>query len=349
MAIGLRFWIGGSASIHVAALLESKPRERLNTSIKLKNGLLMPAIGYGTGLRFTRDETRTRDELKEAILSAIQLGYRTFDTASSYGTEAALGDALSDAFQQGLVTRSEVFVTSKLACDNYDPDDVLPALQRSLRSLQLEYLDLYLVHFPLKLRRGAIFPPKEKDILPAWEMKGTWKALERCVDIGVTKDIGVSNFTVKKLEQLLDFARISPVVDQVELHPIWQQRQLREYCKKKNIHVSAWSPLGGPGKPWGSYRVLEHPIIKRIAEKHGKTPAQVTLRWIMEIGVSAMVRTLTPGRMLENISIFDFALTEEDHAEISTIEQKRLALFEYLCNQTTSPYETVEDLWDGEL
>ncbi|MCO5602040.1 hypothetical protein L7F22_056167 [Adiantum nelumboides] len=224
-----------------------------------------------------------------------KVGYRHFDTAKVYNSEGFLGEALKDAMDAGLVKREDLFVTSKLWCTDAYPEGVLPALRNSLSALQLEYLDLYLIHWPVRFKEGAAFdlylihwPVRFKegaafdpkpDELMTLDLQGTWRALEACVRQGLVRAIGVSNFSSKKIMEMLKFAEIPPAVNQVEMHPKWQQRSLRETCKNANVHVSAWSPLGAPLMHWGTPEILNDPIIKDIALKHSKTPAQVLLRW----------------------------------------------------------------------
>uniref|UniRef100_A0A0C9S6F3 TSA: Wollemia nobilis Ref_Wollemi_Transcript_11133_975 transcribed RNA sequence n=1 Tax=Wollemia nobilis TaxID=56998 RepID=A0A0C9S6F3_9CONI len=203
---------------------------------ELNSGTTIPLVGLGTAA-----DVQNYEDIKAAVATALEVGYRHFDTASLYGSENGLGDALKEAFEKGVVTRENVFVTSKLWSE--DLDDPVSALKISLKNLQLDYLDLYLIHWPFNLRKGASLPiPKEEDFLPL-DMKSTWRGMEQCVELGLTKAIGVSNFSSKKIEDLVSHAKIPPAVNQVEMHPMWQQRKLRDYCSKFNIHVSAWSPL----------------------------------------------------------------------------------------------------------
>eukprot|EP00249_Psilotum_nudum_P018040 c26612_g1_i1 orf=217-1173(+) len=317
-------------------------------SSKLNTGAAIPLIGFGTAFT-TASGPVGHEEMKSAVLAAIKEGYRHIDTAAFYGSEASVGKALTEAFDVGLLARDEIFVTSKLWCSDAYPEGVIPALRRTLSALRLQYLDLYLMHWPLRLKEGSnFFNPKDDDFLPV-DIKGTWQAMERCVDLGLTKAIGVSNFSSKKIEDLLTYARIPPAVDQVEMHPTWQQKQLREYCSNVNVHVSAWSPLGASGKHWGSRVVLDHPLIKEIAAKHGKTSAQVALRWGLQQGVSVLPRSTTKAHMANNLQVFDWQLTQDDLDKINKLEQKKIMSGYQLCNDTSSPYKTVEELWDEKI
>ncbi|CAL9073215.1 unnamed protein product [Musa textilis] len=239
--------------------------------VVLNSGRRMPVLGMGTATYpVAPDETITT-----AVIEAIRLGYRHFDTASLYGSERAVGRAIATAVERGLISsRDELFVTTKLWCTDMHADRVVPALQASLRTLGLEYIDLYLIHYPVRLK-GEIQMVFASDDVTTVDMPTVWEAMEKCQSLGLAKSVGVSNFTCKKLADLLNHARIPPAVNQVEVHPVWQQRKLRDFCSEKGIHVSAYSPLGAVGVLWGSNAVLECEEVKRIAESMGKSRAQV--------------------------------------------------------------------------
>eukprot|EP00249_Psilotum_nudum_P009135 c21730_g1_i1 orf=211-1152(+) len=311
-------------------------------SLTLNTGASIPVLGFGTA-----SDPVSHEEKKAAISAALEAGYRHIDTASFYNSEGAVGEALKEAFDAGIVTREQVFVTTKLWCVDVYPDGVIPAIQKSLSTLGLEYVDLYLIHWPLRIKEGADFHRlKEDDFLPL-DIKGTWQVMEKCVDLGYTKAIGVSNFSSKKVEDLLSYARIPPAVNQVEMHPLCRQTRLREYGKKINLHISAFSPLGAIGSSWGNRVVLEHPVIREIASKHGKTPAQVALRWGVEMGVSVLPKSYNKARMAENMGVFDWELTQDDHEKLKTMEQKRVIEGDHICSPL-GPYKTTQELWDGD-
>ncbi|XP_057823339.1 aldo-keto reductase family 4 member C11 isoform X3 [Cryptomeria japonica] len=273
-------------------------------SAELNTGARIPLIGLGTAAI-----TQNEEEIIAAVTAALQVGYRHFDTARLYRSEHALGKALNSAFQSGLVSREDVFVTTKLK--NTEHDDPVAAIKDSLMNMQLEYVDLFLIHWPIKLRAEIpLAPVKEEDFLPL-DIKSTWQAMEQCMEMGLTKAIGVSNFSSKKIEDLLNYAKIPPAVDQVEMHPQWQQKKLRDYCNKHSIHV--------------------------------------ILRWGIEQGVSVLPKSYNTGRITENFQIFDWSLTPDDHDMISKLEQRKLLRGDNFVNSTTSPYKTVEELWDGEI
>ncbi|XP_044491344.1 NAD(P)H-dependent 6'-deoxychalcone synthase-like [Mangifera indica] len=304
----------------------------------------MPLIGLGTAA-----DNLDEQAMKLAVLEAIKLGYRHFDTASLYGSEKALGEAISESVKLGLVnSREELFITTKLWPSEAHPDLVVPSLQKSLRNLQMAYVDLYLIHMPISAKPSdkQQYPIPEQELLPM-DYKGVWESMEECQRLGLTKSIGVSNFSIKKIETILSFATIPPSVNQVEMNPSWQQKKLREYCKSKDIIITAYSPLGAKGASWGSNRVLEDGALKQIANAHGKTVAQVCLRWIFEQGVTFVVKSFNKKRMMENLEIFDWVLTGEDYDKINQIQQHRVLSQEYFVSPR-GPFKTLQDFWDEE-
>ncbi|KAF7806713.1 NAD(P)H-dependent 6'-deoxychalcone synthase-like [Senna tora] len=301
----------------------------------LSDGCRMPVIGLGTAA-----DSPGKDTTREAVIEAIKLGYRHFDTASVYGSEESLGEGIGEALKLGLIkSRDELFINSKLWCSHNHPHHVIPALKATLRNLKLEYLDLYLIHWPISSKVGRLEFPFDESELVAFDMKGVWAAMEECQKMGLTKSIGVSNFSCKKLENLLSFATIPPTVNQVEMNPSWQQKKLIEYCKTKGIIITAYSPLGAKGASWGTNEVMESPFLKHIAESHSKSVAQVCLRWLYEEGVSFVVKSYNKERMKQNLEIFDWCLTEEDYEMISQVKQHRI---------NNGPTTSLGDIWDGE-
>ncbi|OMO72590.1 Aldo/keto reductase [Corchorus olitorius] len=277
--------------------------------------LSIPIVGMGTSSSPPVDP--------ETIIEAIKVGYRHFDTASLYMTEQPLGEAIAEALRLGLIkSRDELYITSKLWCTSADKDLVMPAIKKSLRNLQLEYLDMYLIHWPIKLSEEAQFPAQKEHIFPL-DIKSVWEAMEECKNLGLTKGIGVSNFTCKNLEELLSIARIPPAVNQVELNPLWRQKKLREFCKEKGIHVTAYSPLGSFKTSWGDNRILECDVLQEIAKAKGKTAAQISLRWLYEQGVSMVAKSFNKERMKQNLEIFDWSLTQEESNKISQLPQRK--------------------------
>ncbi|KDP21289.1 hypothetical protein JCGZ_21760 [Jatropha curcas] len=320
-----------------------------NTMVNIPEVLLnssdrrMPLLGMGT----TTSPLVGSDEIKTAILQAIELGYRHFDTATLYLTEEPLGEAIAEALSSGLIkSRDELFITSKLWCSDAHNDLVVPALQKSLHSLQLEYIDLYLIHWPVSSRPGIYeFPIKKEDFLPM-DFKGVWTAMEECQKLGLTKCIGVSNFSCKKLSDILEIAEIPPAVNQVEINPLWQQKKQMEFSKANGIVLTAYAPLGGT--LWGINRVMECEVLKEIATSKGKSVAQICLRWAYEQGVCVLVKSFNKERMKENLDIFNWTLSEEETKKISELPQSKGTSGEdYISDK--GPFKTLEELWDGEI
>ncbi|URD79715.1 oxidoreductase 1 [Musa troglodytarum] len=305
----------------------------------------MPLIGMGTAVYpFAASET-----MRAAILRAIELGYRHFDTAAIYRSEEPLGEAIAEAVRSGAIeSRDELFITSKLWCSDAHGHLVLPALQRTLRNLQLDYLDLYLIHWPVSTKPGRYEVPMPKEDLLPIDMRSVWKAMEECQRLGLTRSIGVSNFSTKKLETLLSIANIPPAVNQVEVNPLWQQQKLREFCVAKGIQVCAYSPMGAKGTMWGQDWVMNCDVLKDIAAAKGKTLAQICLRWVHEQGDCVLAKSFNEKRMLENLDMLDWALNEDEKRNISEIPQRKGCLgLEFVSDD--GPYNSAEELWDGEI
>ncbi|GFZ21306.1 NAD(P)-linked oxidoreductase superfamily protein [Actinidia rufa] len=268
--------------------------------------------------------------MKESNLRAIEIGYRHFDSAAVYGLEQSLGEAIADAIKEGFIeSRDQLFITSKLWCSDAHRDPVLPALQNSLYSTPGKYE----------------FPIKEEDIFP-FDLKSVWEAMEECKNVGLTKSIGVSNFSCKKLQLLLATANIPPAV---EMNPLWQQKKLREFCERNGIHVTAYSPLGANGTIWGSSQVMECEVLNDIAKARQRTIARVCLRWVHEQGVSVLVKSSNEERMKENLDIFDWKLSEEECENINQIAQSKGCRGVQLIAKDEGSYKFSEDFWDAKI
>ncbi|GHI44475.1 MULTISPECIES: aldo/keto reductase [Streptomyces] len=259
--------------------------------IILNNGVQMPQLGFGVW-QVPDDEAFT------AVGAALDAGYRSIDTAAAYGNEEGTGKAIA----RSGIPREELFVTTKLWNSDHGYDAALRAFDSSLEKLGLDHVDLYLIHWPLPAKDTAV---------------DTYKALEKIYSEGRARAIGVSNFLPEHLERLIDATSVTPAVNQIELHPHLQQRAAREYHDEQGITTEAWSPLGqGKG-------LLEVPAIVAIARKHNVTPAQVVLRWHVQLGNVAIPKSVTPSRIVENIDIFSFELDEEDMAAIRALNEDR--------------------------
>lgn len=302
-------------------------------SITLSSEEKLPSLGFG----FWKVD---RAEAADVAVQALRFGYRHLDCACDYGNEQEVGEGIRQALSTGVCSREEVWVTSKLWNTFHRAEYVQAACERSLRDLGLQYLDLYLIHFPIaqsyvapetRYPPGWFFDPAAEkpamieDRVPISE---TWQAMEQLVEKGLVRHIGVCNFGTSLLRDLLSYAKIRPAVLQVESHPLLVQSKLLRFCQQERIAFTAFSPLGaisylsldmaGPEES-----LLDHPLIRSIAETHGKTSAQVLLRWGIQRGTSVIPKTSKPERMAENLNIFDFELTGDEMKAVSSLDRHR--------------------------
>ncbi|KAF2887894.1 hypothetical protein ILUMI_18279 [Ignelater luminosus] len=275
-------------------------------TIKFNNGVIFPVLGLGTWQGPPGKEA----EVGQAVKDAIDLGYRHFDCAHVYQNEKIIGDAIAAKIADGTVKRKELFITSKLWNTYHRPDMVEPALRVTLKNLGLDYLDLYLVHWPHCFKEGDELAPKDPDtgkiIFSDVDYVDTWKAMEE----------------IHK-KRLLMHARVTPVTNQIECHPYLNQKKLRDFCTQRGITITAYSPLGSPERPWqkpGDPDVLNDAQIKKIGEKYGKSPAQVLLRYQIQLGNAAIPKSSNKQRLADNINLFDFELSPEDMKFINTFD-----------------------------
>lgn len=263
--------------------------------VTLNNGVDIPALGFGVW------QMEDLKECENAVIKAIQTGYRMIDTAAIYQNETAVGAGVKNSG----VDRDELFITSKVWVQDHGYEKAKSAFQRTLDRLQMDYLDMYLIHWPYG------------------DFLGTWKALEELYKEGKIKAIGVCNFTVEKLEELKANSTVLPVINQIELHPVFQQKELQVYDRENNIITQPWSPLGN-----GNVNLLSNPDLKAIAEKYDKTVAQVILRWHLQEGFVVIPKSVTPSRIEENFNVFDFELTEDEMNVVRSLDTGKRLFFD---------------------
>ncbi|XP_075037746.1 aldo-keto reductase family 1 member A1 [Mixophyes fleayi] len=287
----------------------------------LRTGQKMPQIGLGTW-------NSAPGQVKDAVKSALGVGYRHIDCASVYGNETEVGEAIKESLcsDQGL-KREDIFVTSKLWNNKHDPKDVEGALMNTLKDLSLEYLDLYLMHWPYAFKSGDNIFPQNPDGTIQYgytDYKDTWKAMEKLVEKGLTKAIGLSNFNKRQIDDILSVASTKPAVLQVECHPYLAQNELIAHCHAHGLVVTGYSPLGSPDRSWRKPEdpvLLEEPSILEMAKKYSKSEAQILLRWQVQRNVVVIPKSVTPSRILQNLQVFDFILTEEEMKEIGALNK----------------------------
>ena len=289
----------------------------------MSSGRCIPIVGLGTW-------QSAPGEVENAVKYALGQGYRHIDCAPLYQNEAEVGEGIKQAMEEHGIPREEIFVCSKLWNTKHHPDEIEEACKQSLHDLGLDYIDLYLIHWPTAFERGDDFFPKDEEGNMKYDIElhptETWKEMEKLVEKGLVKDIGVSNFNSIQIQDILDNGNIKPVTNQIECHPYLQQRKMIEFCNKNNILVTAYSPLGTPARPWADPdepKLLESTTLTDLAYEYGKTPAQVILRWQIQRGVIVIPKSTNDTRIDENFNVFDFILTEEDMDQIKSFDKGR--------------------------
>lgn len=261
--------------------------------IEFYNGNSIPALGLGTF------RVENNDECREAVKHAIISGYRHIDTAQTYHNEEKVGQGIKEGLEATGLNREDLFITTKLWMTDYGRENVQSAYEASLERLGLDYVDLYLIHWP----------GQDKDLITE-----TWKAMEDLYNEGKIKNIGVSNFHVHHLESLLQEASIKPVINQIECHPYLTQKELRAYLEAQKIVAQSWSPLMNG-------QILEDEVVKEIANELGKTPAQVIIRWNIDENIVVIPKSVTPSRIEENLNVFDFELSEDQLSRLNALNK----------------------------
>jgi len=265
-------------------------------SVTLNNGVAMPLLGFGVF------QVTDLAECERSVLDAIEIGYRLLDTAASYGNEEAVGNAI----RKSGVARDELFVTTKLWVQDASYDGAKQAFERSLDKLQLEYLDLYLIHQPYS------------------DVYGAWRAMQELYQASRIKAIGVSNFYPDRIMDFIVHNDIAPAVNQIETHPFHQQIETQTFLQENNVQIEAWGPFAE-----GKNNIFHNDVLLSIAEKHGKSVAQVILRWLTQRGVVAIPKSVRKERMAENFNVFDFELSADDMNAIATLDSKQSAFFDH--------------------
>lgn len=263
----------------------------LQDTTTLANGVKMPWLGLGV---FKVEEGQ---EVENSVYWALKHGYRSIDTAAVYGNEKGVGEGIKKGMEAFSLSREDLFITSKVWNSDLGYEETLAAYEASLEKLGLEYLDLYLIHWPVE-----------------GKYKDAWRAMEKLYKDGKVKAIGVSNFHIHHLEDLMKDAEVKPMVDQVECHPQLTQRELKAFCDEQGIQMEAWSPLA-------QGQLLDNPVLKEIAERHNKSVAQVILRWDLQYGIVTIPKSIKEHRIIENADVFDFELSDEEMNRIFELNQ----------------------------
>ena len=309
----------------------------MNT-LKFSNGDTMPNIGLGSWLS-------KPTEVYDAVIEAVKSGYRHIDCAYIYKNEKEIGETLQFVFSEGIAKREELFITSKLWNNFHAPEQVEPAIAKSLKDLQLEYLDLYLIHWPIAFRNEQAKTADDLISLDEIPLTDTWKAMERVKEYGLTRHIGVSNFSIPKLNELIENSTIKPEVNQVESHPYFQQDELIDFCKSQNIIVTAYSPLGSRHLMKSDETMTKNPVIVNIAQKYNCTEAQLILAWGMQRGTAVIPKSVNTERIHENYRSLQVQLDESDMSELAKLNRNSRNAKGLFAVIPGGPY-TYESIWD---
>lgn len=281
----------------------------------LNNRQTIPTIGFGTW-------RLPNDRAASLVKAAIESGYRHIDCAMIYENEKEVGDGIRHAIEQGIAKREDLFITSKLWNTDHASERVVEACRKTLSDLGLDYLDLYLVHWGVGFVYGDGMEPVDENGVAKFSfvpMQETWRAMERLVEEGLVKSIGVANFTAPMLVDLLSYAKVKPVMNQIELHPLHAQDDLVKFCQSQGIVVTAYSPFGSADAP-----VLKNSILQSIAEKYGRTPAQVALKWAAQRDTVVIPKSANEARIKENREIDGFELSDKDMETITALDQRKI-------------------------
>ncbi|KAM3716418.1 Aldo-keto reductase family 1 member [Dirofilaria immitis] len=322
-------------------------------TVKLATGADLPLFGLGTWL------STDPAALTTALKTAFDTGYRLIDTAYIYRNEAIIGQVLQEYITSGKLKREDIFITTKLPLTAHKPDDVEEMVKKQLKDLQVDYFDLYLINSPCPCKHqpenttdkynNPLF--EDGHVVPELvDHLETWKVLEKLHKEGILKAIGLSNFNEEQIQNILDHATVKPHNLQVEAHIYWPQKELHEFCKKNNITMTSYATLGSPGRAasipdfyWPPGEPMKDPLVLQLAEKYKKSPAQILLRHMIQRGICVIPKSINPDRVIENFSIFDFKLTEEEIDQLDNVKTRiRLFLFDIFFDHPWYPFKDVD-------
>ncbi|MFC0262080.1 aldo/keto reductase [Fontibacter flavus] len=316
-------------------------------TIQFSNGDQLPMIGLGTW-------KSKPGEVYQAVLWAIEAGYRHIDCAAIYDNEKEVGNALEKAFKDGLVKREDMFITSKLWNSFHRLDDVGAGLKKTLKDLKLDYLDLYLIHWPISFKLGVGFAQKREDYYTYSDipLSQTWQGMEQCQSAGLTRHIGVSNFNISKLKEIGRSCTVFPEMNQVEMHPFLPQEKLVNFCKEQNMLMTAYSPLGSGDRSTAVKKedepsLLGNQTVNEIAIKHSCSPCQVLIAFSIARGNAVIPKSVNKERIAENFAASEITLTEEDMHKLMNIGTSYRFVDGRFFTGPFSPYK-MEDLWETE-
>jgi alcohol dehydrogenase (NADP+) len=316
-------------------------------TITFRNGDSMPILGLGTW-------KSKPGEVKQAVLWALESGYRHLDCAAIYDNEKEVGAALKEAFQQQLVKREDIFITSKLWNNSHRRKDVKPALEKTLKDLKLDYLDLYLIHWPISFKSGVGFAKTREEFYTYSDvpLTQTWAGMEDVHQKGLARHIGVSNMNVEKINQLLESASHAPEMNQIELHPFLPQHRLVDFCKSQNIHLTAYSPLGSGDrsasvKKEDEPNLMGHETVKAIAARYNCTPAQLLIAYSVNRDIVVIPKSVNQDRIKQNLEAAKIKINEDDLAALNQMDTKYRFINGSFFTGPFSPY-SLTDLWEND-